>query len=192
MKRRRCFGPSIENYESELFDRGDRRIDLMPAFIKSGRGEPTREVIRSIMTDFHELVIDAVAGLVPGVKPHGERFQVDVRAFAGQQVVEEHALLQRPQRVNVGHIGRAAIDAQRGYAGAGDAVAVMQRLGRRSFIDRFKKRRQRNIRAQLRVRQGAGVHLRGVEVGKAAAIADESALTLAPLSPAHFLLFDLA
>jgi orotidine-5'-phosphate decarboxylase len=47
----------------------DPRIDLMPAFIKSGRGEPTREVIRSIVTDFHELVIDAVAGLVPAVKP---------------------------------------------------------------------------------------------------------------------------
>src|SRR5260370_31005405 len=41
----------------------------MTAFIKSGRGEPTREVIRSIVTDFHELVIDAVAELVPAVKP---------------------------------------------------------------------------------------------------------------------------
>jgi orotidine-5'-phosphate decarboxylase len=47
----------------------DPRIDLMPTFIKSGRGEPTREVIRSIITDFHELVIDAVAELVPAVKP---------------------------------------------------------------------------------------------------------------------------
>lgn len=47
----------------------DPRIDLMPAFVKSGRGEPTREVIRAIITDFHELIIDAVAGLVPAVKP---------------------------------------------------------------------------------------------------------------------------
>src|SRR5579864_9436912 len=47
----------------------DPRIDLMPDFIKSGRGEPTREVIRSIIVDFHELVIDAVAALVPAVKP---------------------------------------------------------------------------------------------------------------------------
>jgi orotidine-5'-phosphate decarboxylase len=47
----------------------DPRVDLMPAFIKAGRGEPTREVIRSIVTDFHELVIDAVAELVPAVKP---------------------------------------------------------------------------------------------------------------------------
>lgn len=47
----------------------DPRIDLMPDFIKSGRGEPTREVVRSILTDFHELVIDTVASLVPAVKP---------------------------------------------------------------------------------------------------------------------------
>jgi orotidine-5'-phosphate decarboxylase len=47
----------------------DPRIDLMPAFIKSGRGEPTREVIRSIITDFHELVIETVADLVPAIKP---------------------------------------------------------------------------------------------------------------------------
>jgi orotidine-5'-phosphate decarboxylase len=47
----------------------DPRIDLMPTFIKSGRGEPTREVIRAIITDFHELVIDAVAELVSAVKP---------------------------------------------------------------------------------------------------------------------------
>jgi len=47
----------------------DPRIDVMPAFIKSGRGEPTREVIRSIITDFHELVIETVADLVPAIKP---------------------------------------------------------------------------------------------------------------------------
>jgi orotidine-5'-phosphate decarboxylase len=47
----------------------DPRIDLMPDFIKSGRGEPTRDVVRSILSDFHNLVIDAVADLVPAVKP---------------------------------------------------------------------------------------------------------------------------
>ena len=47
----------------------DPRIDLMPDFIKSGRGEPTREVVRAILTDFHELVLDTVAALVPVVKP---------------------------------------------------------------------------------------------------------------------------
>src|SRR5437764_9737181 len=47
----------------------DPRIELMPAFVKSGRGTATREVTRSIVTDFHELVLDAVANLVPAVKP---------------------------------------------------------------------------------------------------------------------------
>ena len=47
----------------------DPRIDLMPDFIKSGRGEPSRQVIRSIIAEFHALVIDAVADLVPLVKP---------------------------------------------------------------------------------------------------------------------------
>jgi orotidine-5'-phosphate decarboxylase len=47
----------------------DPRIDLMPEFITSGRGAPSREVVCSIVTDFHELVLDAVADLVPAVKP---------------------------------------------------------------------------------------------------------------------------
>ena len=52
----------------------DPRIDLMPEFIKSGRGAPgsgtlSREVVCSIVSDFHELVLDEVADLVPAVKP---------------------------------------------------------------------------------------------------------------------------
>ena len=47
----------------------DPRIDLIPAFIKAGRGRPTKEVVRSIIRDFHELVLDTVTGLVPAVKP---------------------------------------------------------------------------------------------------------------------------
>jgi len=47
----------------------DPRIDLMPAFVKTGRGQPTKQVVRSVIRDFHELVLDAVAGLVPAVKP---------------------------------------------------------------------------------------------------------------------------
>src|SRR5580658_10041504 len=44
----------------------DPRIDRMPAFIKSGRtGDCTRAIIR----DFHELVLDTVAGLASVVKP---------------------------------------------------------------------------------------------------------------------------
>jgi len=47
----------------------DPRIDLMPAFVKTGRGRPTKEVIRAVIRDFHEMVLDAVADLVPVVKP---------------------------------------------------------------------------------------------------------------------------
>lgn len=47
----------------------DPRIDLMPAFVKQDRGRPTKPVVRSVIHDFHEMVLDAVAGLVPAVKP---------------------------------------------------------------------------------------------------------------------------
>jgi orotidine-5'-phosphate decarboxylase len=46
----------------------DPRIDRMPAFVKSGRGSPTPDVIRSVISDFHELVLDTIAGLAPAVK----------------------------------------------------------------------------------------------------------------------------
>ena len=41
----------------------------MPAFVKTGRGEATKQIVRSVIRDFHELVLDAVADLVPAVKP---------------------------------------------------------------------------------------------------------------------------
>jgi orotidine-5'-phosphate decarboxylase len=47
----------------------DPRIDLMPAFVKKGRGRPTKETVRAVIRDFHEVVLDAVADLVPAVKP---------------------------------------------------------------------------------------------------------------------------
>ena len=47
----------------------DPRIDLMPAFMRSGRGTPSRDVVRSIICEFHDLVLDVVADLVPVVKP---------------------------------------------------------------------------------------------------------------------------
>jgi orotidine-5'-phosphate decarboxylase len=53
----------------------DPRIDLMPAFVKSGRGARTADAIRSVISDFHELVLDAVAGMVPAVKPQVAFFE---------------------------------------------------------------------------------------------------------------------
>jgi len=53
----------------------DPRIDLMPEFVKSSRGAPTAHAIRRVISDFHELVLDTVAGLVPAVKPQVAFFE---------------------------------------------------------------------------------------------------------------------
>jgi orotidine-5'-phosphate decarboxylase len=47
----------------------DPRIDRMPEFVKSGRGAHSRATVCSIISDFHEVALDAVADLVPAVKP---------------------------------------------------------------------------------------------------------------------------
>jgi orotidine-5'-phosphate decarboxylase len=73
----------------------DPRIDLMPSFIKSGRGRPTRDVVRSIICDFHDLVLDTIAGLVPAVKPQLAFFEqygsAGIEAF-------EHTVLEAKRR----------------------------------------------------------------------------------------------
>src|SRR6266567_3968653 len=46
----------------------DPRIDQMPAFIKARGGKPAGDAVRSVIRDFHELVLDTIAGLVPAVK----------------------------------------------------------------------------------------------------------------------------
>jgi orotidine-5'-phosphate decarboxylase len=73
----------------------DPRIDLMPAFIKSGRGRPTRDVVRSIICDFHDLVLDTIAGLVPAVKPQLAFFEQ--YGSAGMEAFE-HAVRAARQR----------------------------------------------------------------------------------------------
>ena len=60
---------SIRKTDSPCVVGLDPRIHLMPAFIKSGRGSLTPAVIRSIIRDFHELVLDTIAGLAAAVKP---------------------------------------------------------------------------------------------------------------------------
>ncbi len=65
----------------------DPRIELMPDFIKSGRGEPSRETARSIIADFHELVLETVAELVPAVKPQLAFFEQ--YGVAGMQAFEQ-------------------------------------------------------------------------------------------------------
>jgi orotidine-5'-phosphate decarboxylase len=60
---------SIRKTESPCVVGLDPRIDLMPAFIKSGHGAPSAEVVHHIIRDFHELVLDAITGLASVVKP---------------------------------------------------------------------------------------------------------------------------
>ena len=71
----------------------DPRIALMPDFIKSGRDRPTREAIRSVICDFHELLLDAVGDLVPAVKPQLAFFEqygvAGIEAFE-QTVADAH------------------------------------------------------------------------------------------------------
>jgi len=64
----------------------DPRIELMPDFIRSGRGELSRAAIQSTISDFHELVLDAIAGLVPLVKPQLAFFEQ--YGVAGMQAFE--------------------------------------------------------------------------------------------------------
>lgn len=47
----------------------DPRIELMPEFITAGRGAPTRDAVRATISDFHDLVLETVADLIPVVKP---------------------------------------------------------------------------------------------------------------------------
>ncbi len=46
----------------------DPRIDAMPAFITSGRAKASRDTVRSVIRDFHELVLDTIADHAPAVK----------------------------------------------------------------------------------------------------------------------------
>jgi len=76
----------------------DPRIELMPDFVKAGRGDLTREAVCGILSDFHEVVLDAVAGLVPAVKPQLAFFEQyglgGMEAFANTvRVARERGLL---------------------------------------------------------------------------------------------------
>jgi orotidine-5'-phosphate decarboxylase len=128
----------------------DPRIDLMPAFIKSGRGEPTREVIRSIITDFHELVIDAVADLVPAVKPQLAFFEqygsAGIEAFEntvafarvrGQLVIADgkrNDISSTAEAYAAAFLGEADILGHKQRVFDADAATVTPYLGRDSLV----------------------------------------------------------
>jgi orotidine-5'-phosphate decarboxylase len=120
----------------------DPRIDLMPDFIKSGLGARSREVACSIVTDFHELVLDAVADLVPAVKPqlafyeqYGlgglEAFENTVRAARSRGLL----IIADGKRNDISSTAEAYAEA---FLGDGafdcDAMTVTPYLGRDSLV----------------------------------------------------------
>lgn len=125
----------------------DPRIDRMPAFIKAGRsGNSTRALIR----DFHELVLDAVEGLVSVVKPQLAFFEqygsAGIQAFEDTiQAAKQRGLLiiADGKRNDVDSTAEAYASAYLGdQAFDVDAMTVTPYLGRDSmlpFVDACRK-----------------------------------------------------
>src|ERR1700730_16802742 len=114
----------------------DPRIDLMPAFIKSGRGEPTREVILSIITDFHALVIDAVAELAPAVKPQLAFFEQYGSAQRGLLVIADgkrNDISSTAEAYAAAFLGEADVLGRKQKVFDADAATATPYLGRDSL-----------------------------------------------------------
>jgi orotidine-5'-phosphate decarboxylase len=121
----------------------DPRIDHMPAFVGGGS-------VCAAITEFHELVLDAVADLVPAVKPQLAFFEQ--YGVAGMQAFENtvRAAKQRGllviadgKRNDISSTAEAYANAYMGAEGFGcDALTVTPYLGRDSlvpFVDACKK-----------------------------------------------------
>jgi orotidine-5'-phosphate decarboxylase len=126
----------------------DPRIDQMPAFVSSGG---TREAICGAITEFHELVLDAVADLVPAVKPQLAFFEQ--YGVAGMQAFENTVRAARQRGLLViadgkrNDISSTAEAYANAYLGEDafdcDALTVTPYLGRDSlvpFVEACKKR----------------------------------------------------
>jgi len=120
----------------------DPRIELMPAFIQSSHNAPTREMIRSIITDFHELVLDAVADLVPAVKPQLAFFEqygsAGIEAFENTvKAAKERGLLviADAKRNDIASTAEAYVNAFLGKrAFDADSMTVTPYLGKDSLL----------------------------------------------------------
>jgi orotidine-5'-phosphate decarboxylase len=120
----------------------DPRIDLMPAFIKSGRGAPTPDAVRSVIRDFHELVLDTIAGLAAVVKPQLAFFEqygsAGIQAFEDTvRAAQQRGLLviadgkrndvdSTAEAYAAAYLGKKAFDV--------DAMTVTPYLGRDSML----------------------------------------------------------
>ena len=119
----------------------DPRIELMPAFLKSGRAV-TKESARSIIIDFHELVLDTVGSLVPAVKPQLAFFEQ--YGIPGMQAFEDTVRESRKRGLLVIADGKrndvsstAEAYAKAFLSGQGfdaDAMTVTPYLGRDSLL----------------------------------------------------------
>ncbi len=102
--------------------------------------------------------------VVPGLNPQHHRRDVHIAAAPAHQVVEEHPLLQRGQRVDIGDVGRAAADQR------GDPVDVVlaqldQRQHGRGDPRRPVRHRPRRHRHRQHLRRGQPGRGRGGEEG---------------------------
>ncbi len=120
----------------------DPRLELMPDFIRSGRGELKRAVVESTISDFHELVLDAIAGLVPAVKPQLAFFEqygvAGIQAFENTvKAARERGLLviADGKRNDIASTAEAYANAylsDRGFDA--DSMTVTPYLGRDSLV----------------------------------------------------------
>jgi len=120
----------------------DPRIDLMPAFIKSGRSASNGDCVRSVIRDFHELVLDTIAGLASIVKPQLAFFEqygsAGIQAFEDTvRAAQQRGLLvladgkrndvdSTAEAYAAAYLGKKAFDV--------DAMTVTPYLGRDSML----------------------------------------------------------
>ncbi len=120
----------------------DPRIELMPAFIKSGRGAPTPNVVRAVIRDFHELVLDTIAGLASIVKPQLAFFEqygsAGIQAFDDTVKAAKHRgllVIADGKRNDVDSTAEAYAAAYLGEKAFDvDALTVTPYLGRDSML----------------------------------------------------------
>ena len=120
----------------------DPRIELMPDFIQSGRQAPAHETIRSEISDFHELVLDSVADLVPAVKPQLAFFEqygsAGIEAFENTvKAAKERGLIviADGKRNDIASTAEAYVNAFLGQrAFDADSMTVTPYLGKDSLL----------------------------------------------------------
>src|ERR1700689_3603209 len=113
----------------------DPRVDQMPDFVR-GHGE------YAAITAFHELVIEAVADLVPAVKPQLAFFEqygvAGIQAFENTVLVAKQRgllVIADGKRNDISSTAEAYANAYLGKDGFdGDALTVTPYLGRDSLV----------------------------------------------------------